>query len=69
MFSSTGQSGWSPVEAVNVSAVLVDATLDPVEIPEPAGEAGADAGAGDRLYFVRQATWAGLDFVIRWSEG
>ena len=37
---------------VKVSAVLVDTSLDLVDIPAPAGEAGADGGAGDRPYFV-----------------
>ena len=47
--------------------MLVDATLDPVEIPEPAGE--DIPGAGDRLYIVRQVTWAGLDFCDSMVEG
>ena len=40
-------TGWPPVEADEVSAVLVDKTLDMVDIPAPAGEAGANGGAGD----------------------
>ena len=55
----TGQSGWPPVEVV---AVLVDVTLDTVDIPAPAGEADANGGAGDRPVSVRRAAWAGLDF-------
>ena len=58
----TGQFGWPPVEAVKVSAVLVDTTLDLVDIPAPAGEAGADGDVDERLPFVWEAVWADLDF-------
>ena len=58
----SGQSGRPQVEVVKVSAVLVDATLDLVDILALAGEAGADGGAGDRPPFVRKAAWADLDY-------
>ena len=58
----TGPSGWPPAEGVEVSAVLVDATLDTVVMPAAAGEAGINGGASDKPVSVRRAAWAGLDF-------
>ena len=52
----TRQFGRPPVETVKVSAVLVDVTLDLVDIPAPAGE------SGDTSPFIQQAAWADLDF-------
>ena len=53
-----GQSGLPPVKVVKVSAVLVDATLDLVDIPVPGSETGADGDDGNRPPFVLQAAYA-----------
>ena len=58
---STRQSDWQPVEAVKVSAVLVDGTLEPVDGPVSAGLADTDGGTKRTPSLVQQAVLANLD--------
>ena len=59
-----------PVEAVKVSAVLVDVTPEPVDSPVPASLAGADGSTNRTPPLVRQAMLESGHFftVILWSD-